>query len=299
MKAEDYLARLQAQLKGFTPEEKTDILDEIASHIESGEEDPHLGDEGEREQRVVAEMGSPEQMGRGLRGLYRPNRVVDLLWILGPYFVLDSLAKQMFYLTGQYLEARLLIGLSVLLALVGWKRRSVPLMVFWITDAICLLASVMISQNRWNPGVETVPGTVWQGLIDFAALAALLIWLVRLLQQSHFDLLLVELALLPIVLTGANYVTSRLLLQLDTVSRDEILQTPVFIAVYLAWAVGMALFILSKQRNLRWIGLTLASTSYGFPSLLYQQIPAAFGGMMVLIITGWLLDLRPRPRILD
>src|SRR5512146_238944 len=93
MNADDYLQRLDRQLKDFPAEDRQDLLDEIASHLESGQQDPHLGDEAQREHKVLAEMGAPEQMGRGLRGLYRPNRLVDLLWLYIP----DVIASYLIY----------------------------------------------------------------------------------------------------------------------------------------------------------------------------------------------------------
>ena len=73
MNAEEYLASLRGQLKGFSEVEQADILDEIAAHIESGAEDPALGANAEeRQAHLMSEIGSPEQMGRGLRQVHHP-----------------------------------------------------------------------------------------------------------------------------------------------------------------------------------------------------------------------------------
>jgi hypothetical protein len=307
MNADEYLNRLERQLKGFSSAERQELLDEIASHIQSGAEDPHMGDEPEREGRVMAEMGAPEQMGRGLRGLYRPNRWVDLLWLLAPYYIVFRAANALVNLilgTTAYTDPhqtvyiRVALALSVIFLLVGWRRRSNPLLIFWITSTIGILASLMTRENRWTPGNELIPGSTWQGLVFYAGLAILVIWLVRTLGQAHFDPMLVIYALLPLSLTAANYMTAQLLMQLDSFHEYGIYPTLFLVTVNLAWLGGTALFFLVRQRDLRWFSLLLIASSYAIPNLanysFFWQVTLMFGGMIALVFIGWALDLRNR-----
>ena len=61
MNIQDYLDRLQTELRGLPMEEKSLILEEISSHLYEGQSDPILGkDEENRLDRLSTEMGSPE-----------------------------------------------------------------------------------------------------------------------------------------------------------------------------------------------------------------------------------------------
>jgi hypothetical protein len=83
MNADEYLEELSRKLKDYPRAQREEFLNEIASHIESGGEDPGQGkDPLEREQRVMAEMGSPEHMEGGLRRVHRRSRWIDLLLVL-------------------------------------------------------------------------------------------------------------------------------------------------------------------------------------------------------------------------
>jgi hypothetical protein len=311
MNADDYLNRLGRQLKGFSPAEQQELLDEIASHIESGAEDPHLGEEPERERRVMAEMGAPEQMGRGLRGLYRPNRLTDLLWLLVSILIFQNLAN--FILSRvlganqeltpadprQYLGSRIILGMFLVFLLVGWRRRSVLLVIFWITESLGILVSLMTRDNRWIPGNELIPGTTWQGLVFYVLLAVLLVWLVRALEQNRFDLLLVTYALLPISVMAANYLTIQITMRLDS-TRIGLYSVLMLIIPGLAWVAGMALLFLVQQRDVRWFSLVLIAASFALPYLTnysaFWQVPLMFGGTIALVFIGWALDLRSRGR---
>jgi hypothetical protein len=311
MNADDYLQRLEGQLKDFPTEDRQDLLAEIASHLESGQQDPALGDKPEREARVLSEMGTPEQMGRGLRGLYRPNRLIDLLWLLIP----DLIASQVIYLVVAnlypvftrepvaadpqlYLSIRLVVILGLICTLVGWKRRSMPLLIFWLTATVGSVASLMTREHRWAPGTETIPGTAWEGLLFYAILAVLLVWLVRTLEQNRFDPLLVVFAALPLGLTGVNYAAALTALNLN-LTRDLLFHNST--EFYLVgWLSGIALFFLAQNRDLRWLGLVLISTTYAIAPLaqygFYLPIIGLYGALIAIVFIGWALDLRHRGR---
>src|SRR5271157_1001273 len=139
MKPEDYLRALRAQLKGFSPREQDLLIEEISTHFDSGEDDPDLGTEIDlRRQKMLSEMGSPKQMGKGFRAIHRPGRLIDYLLILIPTLAVYILARffintQM--LMEQYVTVRIAVYYSifcVLMVAISFLRRSLYLKLYWI-----------------------------------------------------------------------------------------------------------------------------------------------------------------------
>jgi len=65
---EEYIQALRKQLKGFSSEEQAAVIEEICSHIESGEEDTRMGKNPEqRRKKLMKELGTPEQLGKALK----------------------------------------------------------------------------------------------------------------------------------------------------------------------------------------------------------------------------------------
>jgi len=307
---EDYLAQVRRQLKGFPAEAQAAILDEIASHIESGQADPGVG-----EARVMAELGAPEQLGRELRGIHRPSRLVDLLLALGPYFLLSPLvALVVGYFYGPmvewspsspylYLGGRISVLLAILLALVARQRRSAPLTLFWLSTGLATLVSVMTRETRFLPGLARIPGSLVESLLLYAVLLALFAWLAWVLKQQLFDGLLVVFALLPLLLAAANYSTGQVLLRGD-IPHPPGLALPFgllgILAHQAAWAVGMALFFLFPQRDARWLGLLLMDLYSVYPNLsAYRASPAIlliWSAFAALVLLAWGWDLGRRGR---
>ncbi|HEX9014044.1 MAG TPA: hypothetical protein VF813_11025, partial [Anaerolineaceae bacterium] len=287
------------------PEEQADILDEIASHIESGEEDGRLGEGPDREERLRWEMGSPGQLGRGLRGLYRPNRSGDLLWALIPYYLVTLAASEAYSLAYRSLQnpspsdaffmilGRVSVVVYLALLGVGWRRRSVPLMIFWLTEAAGALVMLMTRERRWVPGNELIPGSAWESILFLAGLAVLLVLLVRILRGQRYDLLWVVFALLPLVNTAANYGTTSLL-QTISIYQPEVNALILSIAVRLAWTAGTAFFFLLQPREPRWFSLLLIAVSMAVPNLalygFFPQVVVMWSGVMGVVLLGWAWD---------
>jgi hypothetical protein len=304
MRPNDYLERIRKKLKGFSPQEKLDFIDEIASHIESGQEDASLGEEG-----VMAELGTPEQMEHGLRTVHRPNRLVDVLLVLIPGLTLSICIQLLLNITygtlkewtvtdpHVYLGGRIAFLLAVLLALIGMRRSSVPLIIFWLTDSIGTLVSIMTREARFIPGQEQIPGSIVESLLMYAILVALLFWLVRILRQNRFDLLLLIYTLLPLMLIAANFTSVQILHRLTTSEQTTL--TPPFgplgiLGYQLIWAMGVSIFFLSGNRNIRWIGMLFVSVYYVIPNILiYSSSISLFliwSGILAVMLSGWILD---------
>lgn len=140
---EEYIQALRRQLKGFSPEEQESLIEEISSHIEDGEEDPKMGSNvEERRKRLMNELGSPKDMGRGsVKAVYSPARIIDYLLIAIPYALYPFLNSLYTSLMAKYSWADLRLDILIHLPLIaiGLWRRSVPLTLFWLTISISQL----------------------------------------------------------------------------------------------------------------------------------------------------------------
>ena len=139
MTPQNYLRSLRAQLKGFSAQEQDDLIEEISTHFESGENDPELGkDPQQRRQKVRAEMGSPRQLGNGFRDVHRPGRLVDYLLILIPTLFIYILLR-VFLRRGMVDQAEVFIRIPfwyslfcILMLFISFLRRSLYLKLYWM-----------------------------------------------------------------------------------------------------------------------------------------------------------------------
>lgn len=312
MNADEYLEALRQNLKNYPPEKREELLNEIASHIESGGEDPGQGKERrERDQRVMAEMGSPEQMEVGLRRVHRPNCWVDLLLVLFPYYILQpSIQVLLNLILGPmnhwdpadphlYLGGRMAFLLAVLFALVGRQRRSAALFVFWITSAVGTLVSLMFREGRLVPGQETIANSTVESILLYLVLAGIIFWLMQTLRMNQFDLLLVVFALLPLMHMAANVQTGQIIRSLP----QRPFSPPFGIDIMMiqpVWSAGMALFFLLQRRDTRWFGLLLVVGTYVYPYLeVYPGSPvmmAIWSSLLAVVLSSWGIDLLNRRR---
>jgi hypothetical protein len=305
MKPNDYLERVRIKLKGFSQQERANFIDEIASHIESGQDDASFGEE-----RVMAELGTPEEMERGLRNVHRPNQLVNLLLLLFPELILFRLIQvllNVFYGPLKewtvldphlYLGGRIALALAVLLAVIGLQRRSVILVIFWLTDGIGILVSLMTREGRFIPGQERVFGSTIESLLLYAILIGLVFWLVKILKQNKFDLLLVVYALLPLTLMVANYSTAQILRQSGLLVAQTVVSFSIGLPAYarsqLFWALGVSLFFLFRQRSIRWFGMLLVGVDYVYVSIFSYSsstlLLSIWSAILVMVLLGWILD---------
>jgi hypothetical protein len=266
----------------------------------------------------MAELGAPEDLGRELRRVHRPNRWVNLLLALVPYGLLSPLITLLvsaFYgpLSAWspvephlYLGGRIAIIAQALLALVGRQRRSVELTLFWISCALASLISLMTRERRFLPGQEAAVGTPvagswFESLLWYALLAALFAGLALTLSRARFDRLLVTFALLPLLLAAANYGTGQVLVRgLGSHQPGYLLELGLLGTLLYrgAWILGMALFFLLTRRDLRWLGVLLMVFSFAAPNLSEYQGSLTIGfiwsGWLALVILIWYWDWAER-----
>ncbi len=259
---EEYLRSLQKQLKDFAPEERTAIMDEIRSHAESGEED--LKQAGSK---LMKELGSPEDMGKGLRAVYRPNRLVEYLLVAIPYVLSLYLTEFYLGLRPEYpwMDIRINVVFDLLFVAVGFARRSVLVTLFWMNIAIMQLLYIVV-QGVWQPywyfGTQTI---LWAII-----LAGLLVLFARLVWQNRSDTLIVVFALLPLCMellgiglwniqpvTYAFSSLDRSLLIIFLQLQEGNIQLYATLAT-------TALFFLASNRDLRWASLVASALFLGF-----------------------------------
>ncbi len=309
MNEDSYIDQVRRQLMGFSVQEQADFLDEIVSHIECGKEDPSLG-----ERRTMDEMGNPKQMGRGLRNVHRPGRLVDLFFVLIPSLSISPLIQMLvnFY-DGpiidwskvdphMFLRGWIPFLLAMLLTMVGIQRRSTPLTLFWFTHSVGLLVfPILMSRVDFMPGMEWIPYGVIQRFIVYALLIGLLCWIIVILKQNRFDMLLVMFALLPLLMFAANFSISRTIVE-STIPHIRVELSGNMLANLgsgFAWIIGLSLFFLVPTRDARWLGILLLGILYIYRTLINFSIlsiftPLSWSVILALVILAWGSDWRNR-----
>jgi hypothetical protein len=166
----EFLLKLCQQLKSFSSEEQVELIEEISSHIESVEQDHAFGSDADiRRKKLMAELGSPEEMGKSFKKVHRPNRFLDFLLAFVPvYLVFPFILPILYHLMGApkglnnslyRLDIRLTILIGFLLTLIAIKRHSPLLLAFWFPDVISRTITLMTREQRWTIGHEVVPGS--------------------------------------------------------------------------------------------------------------------------------------------
>lgn len=306
---QDYLVQLRKQLKGFSPREQTVILEEIASHIESGQGDPSLGgDSTERQCRLLKELGSPELMGKKMKQVHRPNRLLDLLLVLIPALVFIPLVSMIIGQPNDYStqdphlfwSLRGVIAIGGLMLLIGWLRRSDILLIYWSSDVLLRLLHLMLREERFVIGQEAIPNSAIESLVWWLILVGLAILFFRLLWRNRTDLALVMFGLLPILMAASNMGANA---WVETHTAAFALALPDWLyrlsrVIEVAW---LALFFLSPRRELRWLALELEALNASMMNIfayLPDQPYIAPAALIppVFVVLVWWLDRRNQPQ---
>jgi len=306
---QEYIEKLREHLKGFSIEEQEALIEEINSHIESSIDDPKMGkDEAERKKRLMAELGSPKELGRGFKGTYRKERFIDYLLILVPYLLYPLL--NMFYVrlmpTYSWADVRLDILIHLPLVVIGLWRRSALLTSFWITTLVAQIITMLLLVGNYYGSFQTgVWITVVLGLV---ALLGRIVW------QNRHDSLITAFAFLPLMMCGIGTAlaiihpsadTSYTLGQIDKLLLDVYINAAGFGSGYLpfyGFLITLGLFFLSMNRNIRWFALGLYGLVIGL-SRNYLNLFDSDKGLMhplayllfailplVLVFLGWMLS---------
>jgi hypothetical protein len=312
MNAPDYLERLKASLKGFPPEEQAALLEEIAGHIEAAQMDPGFGPDRAgtetRGQRLAVEMGSPEELGRGLREVHRPKRWIDFLLVMIPLLLVLPLVNGLFQLLfpqvnavnfaspALYFGIRVTIALQGGLVVVSLLRRSKALLAFWLPETILIIFVLCYREKRWEMTggyFNASLGGEIESVFWLALLAGLLIWLVDFLVRSREPLLRV-LALLPFLFTAGNMAVGSLISMGGFPGGYNLPQWALFgyfgphQVGHVLWPV---LFYLARQRSFRWLGLLVYALPLPLMNLLasthYPALALLWSAPVLLVVGAW------------
>jgi hypothetical protein len=306
---QEYMRSLQKQLRRFPPAERAALIEEITSHIESAETDPALADSPEqRRRKLMAELGSPKELEKGFRAIYRPDRWIDFLLIAVPLLIIipyfNTLLLNYYYVY----VARVDILVGLLLVAIGLWRQSSLLTLFWITARATQIAAVLWVANGYYGQAQTI-------LYSLIGFGLLLLW-GRIVWQNRHDVLTVTFGLLPLVLCPVGLAIAAirpgplswhygplngLLWNIYTAGSDPWGGYIPFLGPILA----MALFFLATNRNLRWLGLGVWGLVVGLGREylnLVRDFHDAQGSMdpsvyvlwvifpLVIVLCGWWLD---------
>ncbi len=268
-------------------------MDEIASHMESGGEDPHMGtDQTARMQNTLREMGSPDDLGRGLRNVHRPTPWLEFAVIFVPaYLIFHWIAVLLFDTTretGSVMAMVITLLLSMLLAgFSAWRRLNIALF-FWLPEAAIRSLMVLFRQSHWLwQGSVTPEKIFWNFLI--VALTAACMWIIW---QNRKDFLLVAFGGLPFLGTLANIIT----FQLARVYPLEF-HNPVILGIGLTSIIevaSLAAFVLLRNRQLRWLALLLGTANYTVMMALavrgHPWLVAMYTIYTAVLLMMWWLD---------
>ncbi|HLO14186.1 MAG TPA: hypothetical protein VK206_05115 [Anaerolineales bacterium] len=260
--AEEYMRTLRQQLKDFSLKEQEELVEEINSHIEDAEEDPKMGKDAEqRRKKLMNELGSPKEIGRGFKEIYRPDRLIDYLLIAIPYLFYPYLNSLYTNLMSKYswADVRLDILIHMPLIAIGLWRRSAPLTLFWIAILVSQLLYIT-TQLYGYYGAQTLFWALL--LLGLIILAGYILW------KNRNDLLILIFGLLPLsmsvigtivsVVHPTGYISFGLIDRSLLVSYLSIRD----LSLYLILAT-MALFFLVTNREIRWLALALAGLMIG------------------------------------
>jgi len=288
MTTQKYIQGLRKQLKSFSLEEQEELIDEIQSHIENGEEDPSMGKNIEhRRIKLMNELGSPNDMGKGLRAIYRYDRFIDYLLIAIPYCLYPFLNMLYISLMPKYswTDVRLDILIHLPLVVIGLLRRSAPVTLFWTTTLVTQIISMLLITQGYYGTSQIV---FW-----FIFASCLMVLLGRIVWQNRHDSLIVIYALLPLVMC---FVGSTLAIIHPSAGVSYGLLDRLLLNIYINVAgsgsgylpfygtlVALALFFLATNRDIRWLALGLYGLVIGL-SRNYINVFDFDQGLMILQI---------------
>jgi hypothetical protein len=255
MTPDEYLQVLRKKLKSFSPTDQTVLIEEIGSHIESGEEDPRLGkDPPQRRKKLMAELGSPGQMAKGFKIIYQPDGLIDYLLVAIPLLLNTSFNLLLVNMMPRYpwFDVRVEVLFRLLLIGIGIWRGSKLLILAWAPrTAVQIVAMLAVTQGYY----------LHQSIIWIPVFLGVAYLTVRLVWQNRRDALIVIYGLLPLIIGGlglALYSVSEVqnwsgridLSILQVFSRYSVILDGLNI-------LALAVIFLFKNRNFRWAAVAI------------------------------------------
>ena len=322
MNVEDYLDRLQKELKGLPEEEQREMIEEVSSHIDEGLSDPDLGEAKERAQQLALRMGSPQEMGRRLNNVHRPRRWLEYLMIVIPQiFILPFVTWLLIAIPNagptmnpkaddffMYFGIRGAILVRVVMVVMGiilYKRRGrLTALLFWLCSLCLDIFSLCIREKRWLSDVFNRNfGSVIETIFWSAAIIGLLIYILYLLFKEK-EPLFFTLAAIPFLITAGNLI-STVLLYTGGLAQGYALPDWRLLGHLRLYTLSMliwpALFLFPKQRIFHWFALLVYTVPMAAPNLVasspYLLLILLWTTPILLVSLSWIFDVKNGKRL--
>jgi hypothetical protein len=253
---------------------------------------------------MSSELGSPQELGKRFKMIYRPDRFVEFLFVAVPYLLYPLVALLLQRSFGAEFVARGEIILYSALILVGWWRRSILVTLFWATLIIGQIISMLLAGYAFYGSVQSM---LW---LAFAAILLLLV--AQIVWQNRHDPLTATYACLPLLLCayGSTFV---LIHPQNTGSLGffDIFLLNVYMngsgyLGYFGYILAIALFFLVTNRDVRWLALAIfglidAARRY-YLNLSEAMMPPWVYSLYVfipllIVLLGWWAERNQRKQI--
>ncbi len=322
MNEAEYLSRLRSSLKGMAPDEQAGILEEIAAHLSESESDPALGqDPTGGAQRLTREMGDPADLGRRMNRVHHPGRWIDYLLLVMPQILLSPLLTLAAYLlfpasqepgmpirpegfAWMYTTGLLFNAAWIVLGAWRYRRYGLPeALVFWLSAGwLAVFSNLFRNRLALSEPAALTPGKILGIAALLIALVGLTVWLVRLLRHLRDPLLLV-LALIPFTVASANLITNQALVSNAITNGYDFPAWRLFGRfgpTQVAQVIWPGLFLLFRQRQVRWLGLLADAAPLALMNLVaarhYPLLSLLWTLPVLTVVAGWMLDQSQRLR---
>lgn len=305
MTPEEYLRIFNQQIQGFSPEEQASLMEEIGSHIESLKEELNtIKDPEERRNKMSSELGSPQELGKRFKMIYRPDRFVEFLFVAIPYLLYPLITRMLQKSFGADFVVRGEVILYSLLILTGLWRRSIFVTLFWATLIIGQIISMLLAGYTFYGSLQSV---LWLAYaIGLLYLVGQIVW------QNRNDLLTVLFACLPLLICAYG----SLFVLIHPQNRGALGSLDVFLLNvytnsgetfdYFGNIPAIALFFLATNRDLRWLALALFgvidTVSRYYLNLTNEMMPPWVYSLYVffplaVVLLGWWTERNKRRQI--
>lgn len=283
---QEYIQLLRKNLKDFSHEEQEILLDELMSHIESGEDDFTMGkNKEERIKKLMAELGNPQDISNGFKSIYLKERFIDFLLIVIPYLLYPflNILYGNLMTTYHWVDVRLDILIHLPLVAIGLWRKSSLVTVFWVNIIVIQIFAMLISAQGYYGNLQTI--IWWVVAFTLIAILANVVW------RNRYDALTIIFALLPftmlvigsvLTIINSSMNLSSMPNVVDQLLLDIYINIAGFGSGYLPFygtLITVSLFVLVINRNARWVALGL----YGLVLGLSRHYLNLFDGIQGLL----------------
>ncbi|MCP5100610.1 MAG: hypothetical protein GY943_34100 [Chloroflexi bacterium] len=298
---EGYLQELQDSLHGMSSEKQDEIMAEVEAHIEDGLADGRFAT---TPNKLRQELGSAEEMGRGITAVYTNRRWLKILILLLPYFILQL--PFLFQISFEhipspaydnYVTAYSILNLIIFAPVfyASLRLRSFEIGLWWASFIVARSLIPLLTAPIWR--LLEVSGTDvnWQDWVEAIAISLPFFWL--LWHVKHKALLLVF-GTLPLTL-GAVFQLYQLyetgfpspLWELwEYRDVEQILRL-------FMWCGVVLFYFLAQDRWMRWLGIGCSIYIYLFGiTFVILDLPRN-GKVFVDILNGFGYD-RDLPNVL-